>query len=348
MRYVVFLYSFMQLLATKGESRQHNHHNNRYSRRNAVSDVNIATLLPKIYDELKSLTEKYKLSERRFKLYRIRTDSTINKLIRQNAQSSSVPTNLRSAGEIQINPVTNQKNSKVDNLTKKIRNLTKQYKWDFKQVMKNFTRIDKALKKSSIRKKQKSPSVFSEQFSRVPTPVINIEKLLDPVNLPTDEGLPIPQTKIPKNEIQKRQTLTFTTCGNYGPWGPAADVCASFYHSSPKIENITNTQSGFQTWKVPRSGTYEVTVAGAGREGPYLSKYLNSRYSGNLIRSQLHLNQDELLMVVVGQQGQIREQFDFGGSGGSFLFKNSVNGETVTMIVAGGGAGYAIIVKHAI
>ena len=146
-------------------------------------------------------------------------------------------------------------------------------------------------------------------------------------------------------------TFTFTSNGTVGRSGPTlASVSASY--SARGATWATNNAfftggraDGFQLWTVPKTGVYEIEVAGARGQIP------NNSYTipyGCIVRARISLNQADVLELVVGQtpyyvsmEGQAYQSLGAGG-GGSFVSKYA-NGTSSPLIIAGGaGGGYVV------
>lgn len=142
-----------------------------------------------------------------------------------------------------------------------------------------------------------------------------------------------------------------STCGALGRTGPIASQCNGVYNSvrDPNgwYRGVTN---GIQRLGVPKSGFYRLTAGGAkGGDG----ERGHPDYAGGLgatVSGVFYLEKDEIINVVVGQNGQYRSNADTtasiggGGGGGTFVWKESVCALTSTepclpLLVAGGGGG---------
>ncbi|XP_077178934.1 leukocyte tyrosine kinase receptor isoform X2 [Paroedura picta] len=114
----------------------------------------------------------------------------------------------------------------------------------------------------------------------------------------------------------------FTPCGASGPRGPTQAQCDSAYYN----DNISVTVEkeghlrGVQVWKVPASNRYTISAYGAaGGKG---AKNHNKRSHGIFISASFQLEKDELLYILVGQQGEDA------CPGGSFLAQQICLGES--------------------
>ncbi len=127
-------------------------------------------------------------------------------------------------------------------------------------------------------------------------------------------------------------THTFTNMGAQGRSGPTAIT-----YSAPISSNVT-LSSGRQLWTVPRSGTYEITMAGAqGGAGKANTWYGGG---GGVIRANLALTQGAILTLVVGQRGGYVCNVGQGaaGAGGASIVSTGLN-SGVLMYAGGGSAG---------
>ncbi|XP_069494886.1 leukocyte tyrosine kinase receptor [Ambystoma mexicanum] len=166
----------------------------------------------------------------------------------------------------------------------------------------------------------------------------------------------------------------FTACGASGPRGPTQAQCDNAYRNT----NVSVTMAtdgalqGVQIWRVPATNIYRISAYGAaGGKG---LKNHNKRSHGVFISADFRLQKDELLYILVGQQGEdacpggnvlTRElclgessiteleyyenktllQWAGGGGGGggaSYIFKLD-NGVFRPLLIAAGGGGKAYL-----
>ncbi|MEE6473646.1 hypothetical protein FKM82_010120 [Ascaphus truei] len=166
----------------------------------------------------------------------------------------------------------------------------------------------------------------------------------------------------------------FTTCGASGPHGPSQKLCDDAYEKSNLSVLVgTGTHRGVQVWRVPETNTYRISGYGAaGGKGGKTS----SRAHGTSILGIFKLQKDDILHILVGQQGEdacpransvlqlvcigenneIEEEIRIngsvnewaggggGGGGATYVFKME-NGEPVPLLVAAGGGGRAYRAK---
>ncbi|KAI1895174.1 hypothetical protein AGOR_G00103580 [Albula goreensis] len=151
---------------------------------------------------------------------------------------------------------------------------------------------------------------------------------------------------------------TFHTCGASGPTGPNRAQCANAYRNS-NINVTVVTEGplkGIQVWRVPETRTYRITVYGAAGGRSVLTA---KRSYGVYMIVDFQLQKDELLYILVGQQGEdacpnaddtlnricksqnktlARPGGGGGGGGATYVFKME-KGVPVPLIVAAGGGG---------
>ena len=130
-------------------------------------------------------------------------------------------------------------------------------------------------------------------------------------------------------------SYTFTNAGATGANGPTQAQVTSSYSGSSLNGLVAVGTQGYQTWIVPATGSYSVTVAGAvggsGNNGTQLGG------NGVVATSTINLVQGDSLTIVVGQSGLPSTLSGGGGGGGSFVVgSGSVNG---LLMAAGGGGG---------
>ncbi|XP_064514145.1 leukocyte tyrosine kinase receptor [Pseudopipra pipra] len=96
----------------------------------------------------------------------------------------------------------------------------------------------------------------------------------------------------------------FSTCGASGPHGPTQAQCDSTYKNSSVTVTVEKEGRlrGVQVWRVPATNRYRISAYGAaGGKG---AKNHNKRSHGVFISATFHLEKDELLYILVGQQGE--------------------------------------------
>ncbi|RXM28758.1 ALK tyrosine kinase receptor [Acipenser ruthenus] len=180
------------------------------------------------------------------------------------------------------------------------------------------------------------------------------------------EGLDV--TEFP--DFQHEDTSwSFGTCGATGPVGPTPTQCSNLYRGTRMNVSVGTEGSlrGVQMWRVPATDTYKIMSYGAagGR-----SVLIPDRSFGFCLGAHFFLQKDELLYILVGQQGEdacpnsdpvinrvclgetsvidnetqskktVEEWAGGGGGGGgaTFIFKMK-DGVPVPLLIAGGGGG---------
>ena len=157
--------------------------------------------------------------------------------------------------------------------------------------------------------------------------------------------------------ILKNNIYNFSTCGATGRLGPTLEQCNNIYKNTNVVITMDTTYQGIQKWIVPKTGTYEITVAGAGINHP------TGNGKGVIISSSFTLNAGDLLRILVGQKGYYNKNFDsdinkttnsyysYSGSGGTFVVKYDNTKTTeidknIPLIIAGGGGGCNVITTN--
>ena len=126
---------------------------------------------------------------------------------------------------------------------------------------------------------------------------------------------------------------TFTNAGQTSRTGPTLAQCRAAYSSASWAQNTTNNYlnmvtQGIQEWTVPKSGLYNMTVAGSIGGTSYVTKG-----SGVVLNfTNVSLISGDKLYIVVGQNG-----VNSGGGGASWVFYN--NRSTLWFVAGGGGGG---------
>ena len=127
---------------------------------------------------------------------------------------------------------------------------------------------------------------------------------------------------------------TFTNLGSTGRKGPTPG--GNPYIGQDHKGQVT-LSSGIQQWTVPYTGQYRIEAVGAA--GGYSKKRKEAEYRGRGARmvGTFSLSKDELIQIIVGQEGEVRinNGSSGGGGGGTFV----VRGSNTSLIVAGGGGG---------
>ena len=133
---------------------------------------------------------------------------------------------------------------------------------------------------------------------------------------------------------------TFTNAGAQGAQGPTLAQIQSaysneFWASDTNILNMTGFQ-GYQEWKVPRTGLYEIEVVGAGHRGG--TSFSNQQANPAIVKGKIQLTKDTILNIVVGQRPGAVSANEEGGAGGSFI---GIKNLQEPFMVAGGVGGTA-------
>uniref|UniRef100_A0A8D2E2N1 Tyrosine-protein kinase receptor n=1 Tax=Sciurus vulgaris TaxID=55149 RepID=A0A8D2E2N1_SCIVU len=164
----------------------------------------------------------------------------------------------------------------------------------------------------------------------------------------------------------------FTTCGASGPYGPTQAQCNNAYQNSNQsvVVGSEGPLKGIQIWKVPATDTY--SISGYGAAGGKGGKNTMMRSHGVSVLGIFNLEKDDMLYILVGQQGEdacpstnqliqkvcigennvIEEEIRVnrsvhewaggggGGGGATYVFKMK-DGVPVPLIIAAGGGGRA-------
>ena len=126
---------------------------------------------------------------------------------------------------------------------------------------------------------------------------------------------------------------TFTNLGSTERNGPTSVVRP---YTGQDHEGQVTLSSGIQQWTVPYTGQYRIEAVGAA--GGYRINHddIQNRGRGARMVGTFNLSKDELIQILVGQEGGGRNNhWSSGGGGGTFV----VRGNNVSLIVAGGGGG---------
>ena len=136
-------------------------------------------------------------------------------------------------------------------------------------------------------------------------------------------------------ESLSSDSLTFINCGASGRSGPTQSQINSTYTSGHSLYNsVTINTQGIQEWTVPSSGTYTIEAWGAKGGGDAVGG-LGARMKG-----EFSLVQNEVIKIVVGQQGGLAGNDNTSsGGGGTYVIKSPYNSNASILVIAGGGGG---------
>ncbi|XP_041131337.1 leukocyte tyrosine kinase receptor-like, partial [Polyodon spathula] len=187
---------------------------------------------------------------------------------------------------------------------------------------------------------------------------------------------------LPEPSSSEVSTWWFTSCGASGPRGPTQAQCDSAYRNTNVNVSVSVSVSvdegrelplrGVQMWRVPASNRYMISAYGAaGGKG---AKNHNKRSHGVFISAVFPLEKDDVLYILVGQQGEdacpgrnpltqqiclgessvIEDEFSGrgsmlewaggggGGGGATYIFRKE-SGSLVPLLIAAGGGGKAYL-----
>jgi hypothetical protein len=131
------------------------------------------------------------------------------------------------------------------------------------------------------------------------------------------------------------QSFTFTNAGATGHLGPTQAQINTAYTVTNLAGQVTSV-NGIQHWVVPVSGLYRISARGAQGGG-------TSGGLGALIEGDFQLTQNEVIRILVGQQGptKLNEPNAVGGGGGTFVVRSPGTTISNILVIAGGGGGCA-------
>ncbi|XP_078462514.1 uncharacterized protein LOC144727512 [Lampetra planeri] len=227
---------------------------------------------------------------------------------------------------------------------------------------------------------EKRPSLNTEEPSRLisrDSLCRSAESLADIViakrdHIPDPSALGDPLSRGPGGEDALQHWL-FTSCGASGARGPTQAQCNNAYRNKNHSVLVGGARlRGVQAWRVPSTKKYQISAYGAA--GGSGGKNSNQRSHGVFIAAIFTLYQDEVLHLLVGQQGEdacpstvediqeiclgesdrIEEEHRTngsvswwaggggGGGGATFVFRMQ-EGVPVPLLVAAGGGGNAYL-----
>ena len=141
-------------------------------------------------------------------------------------------------------------------------------------------------------------------------------------------------------------TFTFTPNGAIGANGPSS---LSYNTTTyPWVTQNITLSNGIQQWRVPKTGNYNLTAAGAGGGNYGSGGY--SGASGIIVSNTVSLTKNDTVYILVGQKGVDggsgggSTSKSGGGGGGTFIVKYTGGATTSAssyqiLLVAGGGGG---------
>ena len=125
----------------------------------------------------------------------------------------------------------------------------------------------------------------------------------------------------------------FTNLNETGRLGPTS--LGSHYRGQDHEGQVT-LSSGIQRWTVPYTGKYRIEAIGAAGGYDAISNNAHYRGRGAKMTGTFSLSKDEIIQILVGQEGGVDINSRCGGGGGgSFV----VRGSNTSLLVAGGGGG---------
>ena len=151
----------------------------------------------------------------------------------------------------------------------------------------------------------------------------------------TSSGTPVP-------ELFGFTAFTFTNAGATGVSGPTYAQTQSSYNTAtyPWLTNTAyfNVTSGIQYWTVPLGGTYRIAARGGNGSPASGATAGTTGGKGLIVTADVTLNKDEIIRILVGQEG-LRDGSNGGGGGGTFVVRTPYNTTPSILVIAGGGGG---------
>nr|XP_058962443.1 ALK tyrosine kinase receptor-like isoform X1 [Pocillopora verrucosa] len=132
----------------------------------------------------------------------------------------------------------------------------------------------------------------------------------------------------------------FSNLGATGRYGPT--TLGSHYTGQDHDRQVT-LSSGIQQWTVPHTGDYRIEATGAA--GGYDLHPNSAQYRGRGARmiGTFSLIKDEIIRILVGQEGGSKDNdWSSGGGGGTFVVRQN----NTPLIIAGGGGGLCYLIKR--
>jgi hypothetical protein len=133
--------------------------------------------------------------------------------------------------------------------------------------------------------------------------------------------------------LESNAQFTFTNAGATGRLGPTQAQINTAYTATSLAGQVTSS-NGIQIWTVPSGGLYRIEAYGAQGGGA-------NGGLGAVMTGEFQLNQNDVLHILVGQQGltQAGEPNSVGGGGGTFVVKAPATAVGNILVIAGGGGG---------
>ena len=123
----------------------------------------------------------------------------------------------------------------------------------------------------------------------------------------------------------------FTNLGTSGRFGPSS---VGDHYKGQGHDGFVTLVAGKQHWTIPCTGRFTIDAVGA--SGGYdLASTRDIRGYGARMIGTFQFTKDEVLKILVGQEGGINTSPSSGGGGGSFV----VRSDNTPLIIAGGGGG---------
>jgi len=132
---------------------------------------------------------------------------------------------------------------------------------------------------------------------------------------------------------------SFTNASTTGATAPALSTLRAAYTSSAWAASAANLNQGafqgYQDWRVPTTGIYELTVKGAPAGTPPAGGMVGTTGRGAIVKGRVKLNKGEIITIAVGQTGSAGNNGSWASSGGgTFVVRKSTN--TPLFVAAGG------------
>lgn len=166
-----------------------------------------------------------------------------------------------------------------------------------------------------------------------------------------NSGIEVAGTQTPNTELYTFSTITFNNANTLGNNGPTLSQCISAYSgvANPWLNDINYFDMqipGYQRWTVPKTGIYEIEVAGARagiHTGGIAAANATSYGRGVIVRGRVTLNIKDIIVMVCGQvpanTATSAQYIGCGGGGGTFVY-NETSASLIMVAGGGGGTGY--------